>query len=146
MAPAARARFRSHEDYLASVPQHRERLEAIRDEVHARVPDAKPAISYNMPAFRRGRIFMYVAAFKKHVGIYPPLTDDHALMTETAPYQGPKGNLIFPHDAPLPMDLIGRVAQALAAQYGAGDTVADDANANDAAASDATGGRGGPGA
>jgi uncharacterized protein YdhG (YjbR/CyaY superfamily) len=108
----------SHEDYLASVPEHRDRLDAIRHEVKARVPDAKPVIGYNMPAYRRSRIFFYVAAFKKHVGIYPPLPDDPALVAESSPYRGPKGNLAFPHDAPLPMDLIGRVAQALAAQCG----------------------------
>lgn len=118
MAAAARVRYASHEDYLTSVPEHRDRLDAILHEVKDRVPDAKPVISYNMPAYRRARIFFYVAAFKKHVGIYPPLTGDAALVAETTPYRGPKGNLAFPHDAPLPMDLIGRVVQALAAQYG----------------------------
>jgi uncharacterized protein YdhG (YjbR/CyaY superfamily) len=118
MAVAKRVRYGSHEDYLASVPEHRDRLDAILHEVIERVPDAKPVISYNMPAYRRARIFFYVAAFKKHVGIYPPLTDDETLIAETTPYRGPKGNLAFPHDEPLPMELIGRVVQALAAQYG----------------------------
>jgi uncharacterized protein YdhG (YjbR/CyaY superfamily) len=118
MAVAKRVRYGSHEDYLVSVPEHRDRLDLILNEVIERVPDAKPVISYNMPAYRRARIFFYVAAFRKHVGIYPPLTDDAALVAETTPYRGPKGNLAFPHDAPLPMDLIGRVVQALAAQYG----------------------------
>jgi uncharacterized protein YdhG (YjbR/CyaY superfamily) len=118
MAVAKRERYASHEDYLEAMPEYRDRLDAIRHEVELRVPDAKPVISYNMPAYRRARIFFYVAAFKKHVGIYPPLTDDAALLVETTPYRGLKGNLVFPHDAPLPMDLIGRVAQALAAQYG----------------------------
>ncbi len=118
MTVPTRERYTSHEDYLVTVPEHRDRLDAILHEVIERVPDAKPVISYNMPAYRRGRIFFYVAAFKRHVGIYPPLTDDVALVAETTLYRGPKGNLAFPHDAPLPMDLIGRVVQALAAQYG----------------------------
>ena len=118
MALSKRVRFASHEDYLATMPDHRDRLDAILHEVQQRVPDAKPVISYNMPAFRRARIFFYVAAFRKHVGIYPPLTDDASLVAETTRYRGPKGNLAFPHDEPLPMDLIGRVVQALAAQYG----------------------------
>jgi uncharacterized protein YdhG (YjbR/CyaY superfamily) len=65
---------------------------------------------------------MRSAAFKKHIGVYPPLTADADLRAQTEPYRGPKGNLAFPHDAPLPLELIGRVAQALARQYGvAGD-------------------------
>lgn len=117
MTAPKRVRFETHEDYLATVPEHRDRLDAIRHEVEARVPDARATISYNMPAYRRGRIFFYVAAFKRHVGIYPPL-DDPALAAETYPYRGPKGNLMFPHDQPLPLELIGRVAQALSLQYG----------------------------
>ncbi len=113
----ARMRFQTHEDYLVTVPEHRERLDAIRHEVEARVPDARETISYNMPAYRRARIFFYVAAFKRHVGVYPPV-DDPTLVAETTRYRGPKGNLVFPHDEPLPIDLIGRVAQALARQYG----------------------------
>ena len=35
-----------------------------------------------------------------------------------APWRGPKGNLSFPHKEPLPLELIGRAAAALAAQYG----------------------------
>jgi hypothetical protein len=63
------------------------------------------------------RTFFYCAAFKKHIGIYPPVTDDHRLILETAPFRGPKGNLSFLLNEPLPIELIGRVALALAAQY-----------------------------
>ena len=70
-----------------------------------------------MPAFRKQRIFLYFAAFKKHIGIYPPVTDDQELIAETARFRGVKGNLSFPYSQELPIDLVGRVAQALAAQY-----------------------------
>lgn len=72
-----------------------------------------------MPAFRGRRIFFYFAAFRKHIGIYPPLTQDADLIAELAPFRGPKGNLSFPLDRPLPLDLIGRVAMALYQEYGA---------------------------
>jgi hypothetical protein len=45
---------------------------------------------------------------------------DAKLLKELAPYRGPKGNLIFPLDQPLQMDLIGRVAVALHREYAAG--------------------------
>lgn len=62
-------------------------------------------------------MFFYVAAFKNHLGIYPPVKEPAELVEELARWRGPKGNLAFPHAEPLPLDLIGRVAEALAAQY-----------------------------
>lgn len=109
----------SQEEYFATVaPESRALLLQIRAEVEERVPDASRCISYNLPAFRRGRVFFYFAAFKKHIGIYPPVTRDASLIRETARYRGEKGNLSFPLDEPLPIELIGRVAQALSAEYG----------------------------
>jgi len=112
--------FESHEAYFATAaPEVRERLERIQQEVERRVPGAQRCISYQMPAFRQQRVFFYCAAFKKHIGVYPPVTDDTALIAETARFRGPKGNLSFPLNEALPLDLIGRVAEALAVQYAA---------------------------
>jgi uncharacterized protein YdhG (YjbR/CyaY superfamily) len=110
--------FTSHDDYFAScAPAARPRLLLIQQEVEQRVAHASRCIGYNMPAFRLQRIFFYFAAFKHHVGVYPPLTDDALLVAETTPFRGPKGNLSFAHRDGLPIDLIGRVAAALALQY-----------------------------
>ena len=68
-------------------------------------------------AYRDRRVFFYFAAFKKHIGVYPPVTRDAALIGELAPFRGPKGNLIVPLNQPLPVDLIGRVALALHREY-----------------------------
>ncbi len=113
--------FASHEEYFASLaPDVCARLEAIQAEVERLVPGAPRCIAYQMPAFRlpgpNGRVFFYFAAFRKHVGVYPPV-HDAALLDALAPWRGPKNNLIFPLDKPLPLDMIGRVATALAAQY-----------------------------
>lgn len=106
----------SHEAWFAAVPQAaRERLVQIQAEVERRVPGAARCIAYQMPAFRRGKVFFHFAAFKRHIGVYPPVNHDAALIDATARYRGPKGNLSFPLDEPLPLDLIGRVAEALAA-------------------------------
>lgn len=110
--------FSSHEAYFETVsPQARLRLEAIQARVEALLPSITRCIGYNMPAFRDGRIFFYFAAFKNHIGIYPPLNQDATLVRELAPYRGAKGNLSFPLDQPLPMELVGRVAVALHRQY-----------------------------
>lgn len=110
--------FASHEEYFASVsPDRRRLLQSIQARVESVVPGASRCISYNMPAFKHGRVFFYFAAFKKHVGIYPPVTLDARLIQELAPYRGEKGNLSFAHSEPLPIALIGRVARALSREY-----------------------------
>ncbi len=112
--------YQSHEDYFAPLPAEvRTLLERIQAEVEARVPGSTRCIGYNMPAYKLERTFFYFAAFKKHIGVYPPVTKDQQLILETAPFRGPKGNLSFPLSEPLPVELIGRVALALAAQYAA---------------------------
>jgi len=112
-----RPRFATVDEYLAAVPPAvRPILEEIRALVKRTVPDAQETISYQMPAFRRKRVFFFYAAFKKHIGIYPPLSSDEALVQELLPYRGEKGNLKFPLDQPIPYELIARVAAALAQQ------------------------------
>jgi len=111
--------FDSHEAYLASVPVDvGSRLAAIQARVESSVPGTERCIGYGMPAFRRGKIFFYFAAFRRHIGVYPPIRQDEKLIGELAPYRNAKGNLAFPLREPLPLELIGRVAQALSRKYG----------------------------
>lgn len=110
---------KDHESFfLAASLEDRRRLEAIQALVAQRVPDAERCVSYGMPAFWLSKVFFYFAAFKKHIGVCPPVKEPPALIKELAAYRGPKGNLSFPHSAPLPLELIGRVAVALTNQYG----------------------------
>jgi uncharacterized protein YdhG (YjbR/CyaY superfamily) len=111
--------FSSHEEYFQSIaPEVRSVLESIQARVETLLPEASRCISYNIPAFRAKHVFFYFAAFKKHIGIYPPVTEDAALVKELASYRGEKGNLSFPLNKPLPIDLIGRVAVTLHQEYG----------------------------
>jgi uncharacterized protein YdhG (YjbR/CyaY superfamily) len=61
---------------------------------------------------------VYFAAFKKHIGLYPPVRDAK-LRREVARYAGPKGNLQFPLTERVPYALIGRIAKARARQNAA---------------------------
>jgi uncharacterized protein YdhG (YjbR/CyaY superfamily) len=109
-----RPRFTNIDEYIATVsPTARPMLEEIRRLVKRLVPGAEETIGYQMPAFRLGRIFIYFAAFKKHIGIYPPVKGDRDLADALLPYRGEKGNLRFPLDQPMPYDLIRRVIEAL---------------------------------
>ena len=114
---ASRTTFPSVDAYVdAADPTVRPILLQLRKAVSAAVPGATECISYQMPALRHQRVFFYFAAFKKHIGVYPPVQDPD-LAEELARYRGPKGNLQFPLDEPVPCALIARVAQALARQY-----------------------------
>ena len=101
-------------DYIASAsPEVRVILEQIRRVVRAAVPSATETISYAMPAFKLDKVFFFFAAFKNHIGIFPPVKGDRKLQTDLAPYRGEKGNLKFPLSEPIPYELIGRVASVL---------------------------------
>lgn len=103
--------------FEACEPGVKQRLLAIQAEVERRVPSAERCVGYNMPAYRLRRIFFYFAGFRRHIGIYPPVNEPEDLVKRLAPYRGPKGNLTFPHRDPLPLDLIGEVAEQLASHY-----------------------------
>ncbi|MFO0969969.1 MAG: DUF1801 domain-containing protein [Gemmataceae bacterium] len=99
-------------DYIAaSTPDVRPILEKIRQTIRAAAPDAEEIISYRMPAFRQKGILVYFAAFKSHIGLYPPVSGDPRLEKAIAPYAGEKGNLRFPLDRPIPYGLIARIVK-----------------------------------
>ncbi|MEJ0022267.1 MAG: DUF1801 domain-containing protein [Alphaproteobacteria bacterium] len=105
------------DDYIAAAaPEARPILKKIRRIMRKAAPRAEEIISYRMPAFRGNGVLVYFAAFKKHVGLFPPIRGDKALEKALAPYRGPKGNLQFPFDQPIPYDLIERIATLRVAQ------------------------------
>ena len=109
----------SIDDYIASAPEAvRPVLAAVRATVQAAAPTAEERISYRMPAFFLDGPLVYFAAFKKHIGIYPPVKGSATLQARLEKYRGPKGNLQFPLDAPMPYALIAQVAKTLARDFG----------------------------
>ncbi len=103
--------------YIAAAPPAVQPiLQRIRQIVRAAAPEAKEIISYRMPAFRGHGIVVYFAAFKDHIGLYPPVEGDAGLDAALARYRGPKGNLRFPLNEPIPYPLIERVVRLRAEQ------------------------------
>jgi len=112
-------KYATHKDYFATLPTAvRKELRAIAAAVEKQIPAAVPCISYSMPAYKGRKVFFYFAAFKKHIGIYPPVKADLLLIEACKAFRGPKGNLSFPLNQPIPIGLIRRVAQALYLEYG----------------------------
>ena len=98
--------------YISQFPADVQKvLQKVRETIRSAAPEAKEVISYQMPAFRQRNILVYFAAWKKHIGLYPPITGDAAIEKALAKYAGPKGNLQFPFDEPIPYDLIRRIVR-----------------------------------
>ena len=103
--------------YLAGLPpKARAALRKIRAVLRRLAPTAQETISYRMPAYRGHGMILYFAAFEHHIGLFPPVRGDGRLNDALARYRGPKGNLRFPLDTPLPMALIERVAKVRVTQ------------------------------
>lgn len=86
-------------------------LEQIRAAIREAAPGAEETISYQMPAFVQDGILVYIGAFKNHIGLYPPVSDEK-LKQEAAIYAGEKGNLRFPLAEPMPYTLIKRIVKS----------------------------------
>lgn len=102
----------SIDDYIAAAaPEVRSILQKVRETIRKAAPAATEKISYQIPTFALDGNLVHFAAFKKHIGFYPPVRDEK-LRGEASVYAGEKGNLRFPLDKPIPYALIGRLVKA----------------------------------
>ncbi|HEY2463270.1 MAG TPA: DUF1801 domain-containing protein [Steroidobacteraceae bacterium] len=110
---AARVNPESIDQYIAArPPEVHAVLRKLRSTIkRAAPPQAEETISYRIPAFRLHGILVYFAAFKNHIGMFPPIRGDAKLEAAAAKYAGPKGNLKFPLDAPIPYALVARIVK-----------------------------------
>lgn len=92
-------------------PELREMLVTVRRTVLHAAPGAEERISYRMPAVFKDGVVVYYAAFKRHLGLFPPVSDPK-IKARVSRYAGPKGNLQFPYSEPIPYDLIAEVVKA----------------------------------
>ena len=101
------------DDYIAAFPPEiRSILEKIRATIKRVAPDAAETISYRIPTFTLAGNLVHFAAFKNHIGLYPPVRSDEKLRDEASVYANEKGNLRFPLDERIPYALIGRIVKA----------------------------------
>lgn len=108
---------RTIDEYIAVFsPEIQAILQKIRSTIHKGAPDAAERISYGIPALDLNGGPVYFAAFKSHIGFYPPVRGDAKLMKETSLYAGEKGNLKFPLAKPIPYRLISRIVKARATE------------------------------
>jgi uncharacterized protein YdhG (YjbR/CyaY superfamily) len=100
------------DEYIAAFsPEVQAVLQRVRQVVCKAAPAAQEVISYRMPAIKQEGVLVYYAAFKNHLGLYPPVAGDARIEQDIAPYAGEKGNLRFPFAKPIPYDLIARITE-----------------------------------
>lgn len=111
-APKKAAPPATVEAYLAGFPPSvRARLRAIRAAIRAAVPDAEERIGYGIPTYERGAGRFHFAGYLEHAAVYPAPIRGPAFRKDLAPYASGRGTAKFPHDSPLPLDLVARLAR-----------------------------------
>lgn len=100
------------EAYLSQFTgQTRARLEQIRDIITTSTPVSTEVMNYGIPTFKHnGKNLIHYAGYAKHVAIYPGPATIERFSEELKPYKTSKGTIQFPHDQPLPLDLITQIA------------------------------------
>jgi len=105
--------------YFASLPADaRSHLRKIREIIRAAAPRAAESISYGIPTFKiDGERFIYCAAFKHHVSLYPMTAAIRRTFAgEVKGYKTSTGTIQFPLDEPLPIGFIKRLVKARLAE------------------------------
>lgn len=98
--------------YIAGFPENTQKqLSHLRSLIAAHAPGAVEVISYAMPAFRLGRILVYFAGYKGHIGFYPSGSAINHFKDRLQGYVFSKGAVRFPLDKPLPESLISDIVK-----------------------------------
>jgi uncharacterized protein YdhG (YjbR/CyaY superfamily) len=106
------------DEYIATFPKEvQTRLTQLRKIIHEAAPDVVESINYKMAAFKvNGKYVGYFAAFKNHIGYYPFPSGIAAFKKESVDFTTSKGTIQFPHDKPIPFDLVSKMVKYMVAE------------------------------
>jgi uncharacterized protein YdhG (YjbR/CyaY superfamily) len=101
------------DEYIEAAPKEAQKsLEKLRQTIKKTAPGAEETISYRMPAFRlNGKILVYFAAFKNHIGFFPTASGVAAFKKELLDYKISKGTIQLPLTETIPWDLVKRIVK-----------------------------------
>jgi uncharacterized protein YdhG (YjbR/CyaY superfamily) len=98
--------------YIAGFPPEvRARLEDVRATIRRAAPRATECMAYGIPTFALNGNLVHFAAFERHLGFYPTPSGIAAFRKRLAKYKSAKGSVQFPHDEPLPLDLVAAIVK-----------------------------------
>jgi uncharacterized protein YdhG (YjbR/CyaY superfamily) len=104
---------KSVDEYISRFPQStQEILQLVRNTIKKTAPEAQEIISYYMPAYKLGKVYLvYFAGYEHHIGLYPAPVGMEAFKKEFSKYKTGKGSVQFPIDLPMPLNLITRIVK-----------------------------------
>ena len=103
--------FNNVEEYIEMFPEElRERLNILRNIIKKNAPNAEEGISYGMPAYKLNKKpLVYFACYPKHIGFYATPTGHEKFKKELSSYKQGKGSVQFPHEKPIPFELVEKM-------------------------------------
>ena len=100
------------DEYIRSFPEEVQKvLQRVRETIRQAAPGAEEKIGYGIPTFTLNGNLVHFAAFKEHIGFYPAPQGIAEFQEELKKYKGGKGSVQFPHDQPLPLELVTRIVK-----------------------------------
>ena len=100
------------DQYIAAFPADvKKRMQQLRKTIKAAAPKADELISYQMPGYKYFGMLVYFAAFKNHIGFYPGAGGILEFYKKLSSFKSAKGSVQFPHDRPIPYDIISKIVK-----------------------------------
>ena len=89
------------------------RLDLMRKIITDTAPESIESLSYGLVGYKyNGKPLVYFGGFANHIGFYATPNSHEEFTKEFSKYKQGKGSVQFPHDQPLPVDLIKKVVQS----------------------------------
>jgi uncharacterized protein YdhG (YjbR/CyaY superfamily) len=100
------------DEYIERYPKNIQLiLQKIRRTIKRAAPDAKEAISYQIPTFKLGGNLVHFAAFAKHISFFPESSGIAKFKKELEAYETSKGTVRFPLGKAIPCELISKITK-----------------------------------
>ena len=100
------------DQYIAAFPADvKKRMQQLRKTIKAAAPRADELISYQMPGYKYFGMLVYFAAYKNHIGFYPGAGGVLEFYKELSSFKSAKGSVQFPHDRPIPFEIISKIVK-----------------------------------
>jgi len=100
------------DQYIAAFPAEvKKRMQQLRKTIKAAAPNADEVISYQIPGYKYFGMLVYFAAYKNHIGFYPGAGGVLEFYEKLSSFKSAKGSVQFPHDRPIPYDIISKIVK-----------------------------------
>ena len=108
----AKVALETVDQYIAAFPTDvKKRMQQLRKTIKAAAPKADEMISYQMPGYKYFGMLVYFAAYKNHIGFYPGAGGVLEFYKKLSSFKSAKGSVQFPHDRPIPYDMISKIVK-----------------------------------